>query len=142
MDFYEEVLQRMSSKSRIRALFKEVNVKDVERVLSRVKAILEEKLDQREREAHKREEVKKEIEAFKQIMQTKGLSLSDLGFEASQAQPKKTRELKKYVFQFRDNNGDVTSWSGATTGRIPRDFQQYLKKTNKKRLDCAVEEIE
>ena len=43
MNVYDEVLHRLSSKVRIRSLFKDVHVEDMERVIQRCNEVFEEK---------------------------------------------------------------------------------------------------
>ena len=56
--------------------------------------------------------------------------------------PKRRRNVQKYTFEYQTEAGDTVQWQGATTGRLPRDFQAYLVRTGKKRLQCALEPIE
>ncbi|PJE78086.1 hypothetical protein CI610_02985 [invertebrate metagenome] len=141
MNIYEEVLHRLSSKTRIRSLFKDVHAEDLERMLSRMNDVLEEKKTARSKEESKRLEIQGNIEEIKQIMQDKGVSLSDLGLGEKKKVTRRRRSSQKYTFQYKNEGGESITWHGATTGRLPRDFQTYLDRTGKKRLDCVVEEL-
>lgn len=138
MNVFEEIQQRLSSKTRIRSLFKDVHVEDLERIIARMNDVLSEKQEVRGKEDEKRQAKQESIEAIIQIMSDRGVSLDDLGVLEVDA-PKKRRNIQKYTFEYRTDAGDTIQWEGATTGRLPRDFQAYLNKTDKKRLDCVAE---
>ena len=138
MNVFEEIQHRLSSKTRIRSLFKDVHVEDLERIISRMNDVLTEKQNARDKEDEKRQAKLESIEAIKQIMSDRGVSLDDLGALEVEA-PKKRRNIQKYTFEYQTEAGDTIQWEGATTGRLPRDFQAYLDKTGKKRLDCVAE---
>lgn len=138
MNIFDEVLHRLSSKTRIRHLFKDAHVEDLERILSRMKTVLEEKQENREKEEQQRQVKLQSIEAIKQIMADRGVSMGDLGF-TEEVSSKRRRNIQKYTFQYEKENGDQAQWQGATTGRLPKDFQEYLERTGKKRMDCVIE---
>ncbi|MCW7555505.1 H-NS histone family protein [Endozoicomonas gorgoniicola] len=138
MNVFEEIQHRLSSKTRIRSLFKDVHAEDLERIISRMNDVLAEKLEARDKEDEKRQAKMESIEAIKQIMNDRGVSLDDLGALEVEL-PKKRRNIQKYTFEYQTEAGDTIQWQGATTGRLPRDFQAYLDRTGKKRLDCVAE---
>ena len=140
MNVFEEVLHRLSSKTRIRSLFKDVHVEDLERIISRMNDVLAEKQEVRQKEEEKRQEKLDQIENIKKMMAESGVSMDDLGGLEIDA-PKRRRNVQKYTFEYMTETGDTVQWQGATTGRLPRDFQAYLERTGKKRLECALEEI-
>ena len=138
MNIFDELLHRLSSKTRIRQLFKDVHTQDLERILSRMKDVLEEKQQARDLEEEKRQVKLESIEAIKQIMADRGVSMGDLGL-GEDAAPKRRRNIQKYTFEYETDGGEQALWEGATTGRLPRDFQAYLERTGKKRMDCVIE---
>ena len=138
MNVFEEIQHRLSSKTRIRSLFKDVHAEDLERIISRMSDVLAEKLEARDKEEEQRQAKMESIEAIKQIMNDRGVSLDDLGALELEL-PKKRRNIQKYTFEYQTEAGDTIQWEGATTGRLPRDFQAYLDRTGKKRLDCVAE---
>ncbi|WP_263081247.1 H-NS histone family protein [Endozoicomonas sp. Mp262] len=138
MNIFDEVLHRLSSKTRIRQLFKDAHVSDLERVISRMRSVLEEKQNAREKEEEKRQVKLESIEAIKQIMADRGVSMGDLGL-GEETTSKRRRNIQKYTFQYETETGDQAQWEGATTGRLPREFQSYLERTGKKRMDCVIE---
>ena len=140
MNVFEEVLHRLSSKTRIRSLFKDVHVEDLERIISRMNDVLNEKQEVRQKEEAKRQAKLDQIESIKKMMAENGVSMDDLGGLELDV-PKRRRNVQKYTFEYQTETGDTVQWQGATTGRLPRDFQAYLERTGKKRLECALEEI-
>ena len=140
MNVFEEVLHRLSSKTRIRSLFKDVHVEDLERIISRLNDVLTEKQEVRQKEEARRQEKLDQIENIKKMMVESGVSMDDLGGLEIDAS-KRRRNIQKYTFEYQTETGDTVQWKGATTGRLPRDFQSYLERTGKKRLECALEEI-
>ncbi|MDP0562609.1 MAG: H-NS family nucleoid-associated regulatory protein [Candidatus Endonucleobacter sp. (ex Gigantidas childressi)] len=138
MNIFDELLHRLSSKTRIRQLLKDVKAPELERILSRIKDTLKEKQLARDNEDAHRQLKIQSIEAIKQIMADRGVSMGDLGL-GGESTPRRRRNTQKYTFQYETNTGDSSSWEGATTGRLPRDFQTYLERTGKKRMDCVIE---
>ncbi|MDD7804907.1 MAG: H-NS family nucleoid-associated regulatory protein [Endozoicomonas sp. (ex Botrylloides leachii)] len=138
MNIFDELLERLSSKTRIRQLFKDISSHDLERILSRMKGVLLEKQEERKSEEAKRQVKLESIEAIKQIMADRGVSLGDLGI-IDETTTKRRRNIQKYTFQYEVDNGGSAIWQGATTGRLPSDFQAYLQRTGKKRMDCVIE---
>ena len=139
MNMFEEIMHRLSSKTRIRSLFKDVHLEDLERIIERLQSITEEKRAAHEAEQAKNKEKEESIEQIRQMLEAKGLSLSDLGV-SEEDQPKKRRNVSKYTFEYVTKSGDTVQWYGSTTGRLPKDFQAYLDETGKKRLDCVIGE--
>ena len=141
MNIFDEIQHRLSSKTRIRSLFKDVHVEDLERIIGRMNDVLAEKEEARNEEDEKRKAKQESIEAIKQIMADKGVSVEDLdGLDL--AAPKRRRNVQKFIFEYQTEAGDNIQWHGSTTGRLPKDFQAYLERTGKQRLDCAIAEGE
>ena len=139
MNMFEEIMHRLSSKTRMRGLFKDVHFEDMERIIDRMNSLLDEKRAAYEEDQAKSKEKEESIEQIRKILEEKGLSLSDLG-AAEEAAPKKRRNVSKYTFEYVTKAGDTVQWYGSTTGRLPKDFQAYLDETGKKRLDCVIKQ--
>ncbi len=137
MNMFEEIMHRLSSKTRMRGLFKDVHMEDMDRIVNRMQSLLEEKRDAHEAAQAKDVEKLANIEQIKQMLAEKGLDISDLA-NLDEAQPKKRRNVSKYTFEYVTKSGDTVQWYGSTTGRLPKDFQSYLDETGKKRLDCVI----
>ena len=137
MNIYDEVLYRLSSKVRIRSLFKDMHIEDVERVIQRCSEVLEEKVEEREEKNQRLEQKRKVIEEVRKILDDKGLSVSDLE-ESTDTAPRR-RNVQKFIFEYETLSGDIVHWHGSTTGRLPKEFQEFLTRTGKKRLDCVSE---
>ena len=144
MNIFEEVQHRLSSKTRARQLFKDVHAEDLERIISRLQDVLNEKQEARAKDEEKRKQKLENIEAIRQIMVDRGVSMNDLGLNSLDVEEnptKRRRNVQKYTFEYQNEHGEPVKWEGATTGRLPRDFQAYLERTGKKRLECALEAI-
>ena len=145
MNIFDEVLHRLSSKTRARQLFKDVHAEDLERMIARLQDVLNEKQEARAKDEEKRKQKLENIEAIRQFMVDRGVSINDLGLsslEQDEVAPKRRRNVQKYMFEYQNESGEMLKWEGATTGRLPRDFQTYLERTGKKRLECALEPIQ
>lgn len=139
MNMFEEIMHRLSSKTRMRGLFKDVHFEDMERIIDRMNSLLDEKRAAYEEDQAKSKEKEESIEQIRKILEEKGLSLADLG-AAEETAPKKRRNVSKYTFEYVTKAGDTVQWYGSTTGRLPKDFQAYLDETGKKRLDCVIKQ--
>lgn len=140
MNIFDEIQHRLASKARIRSLFKDVHIEDVERIISRMKSILAEKKEALAADEAKRQAKQENINEVRRLLAERGLSLDDLGAVVEETTPRKRRNVQKLTFQYETNSGDTVTWHGSTTGRLPKDFQTYLDRTGKKRLDCVVED--
>jgi DNA-binding protein H-NS len=137
MNIFDEIYSRLSSKARIRSLFKDVHVEDLEKLIKRLVDISNEKKEMKKKHEEQKLLKQNNIEVIKKIMEEKGVSLNDLGMLDFKDISKKRKKLQKYTFEYETFSGAKTKWTGATTGRLPRDFQDYLDRTGKKRLDCV-----
>ena len=139
MKLFDELHHRLSSKTRIRSLFKEVSVQDLEKILTRLSEVYEEKLQSREKEDQERQRKKDHIAAVQKKMSDLGLTLSDLDdFPENSTNIKRRRTSEKHTFQYENAKGETVHWEGSSTGRLPKAFQEYLEKHNKKRAECIV----
>ena len=108
-----------------------------------MKVLLEEKKAAHEADQVRRKEKAADIEDIYRFMQEKGLSLEDLGtIQEAAPKPRKKRNVQKYTFTYETSTGATAQWHGATTGRIPEEFRNYLKRTGKTRSDCIQESAE
>jgi len=139
MKLLDEIHHRLGSKSRIRSLFKDVTVQELEKMLDRLKGVHQEKLQSRVKEDAKRQKKMKDIAAIQKEMAELGVTISDLdGIGDSGKGPKRRRAVTKHIFQYENAAGKSVQWEGSTTGRLPKDFQEYLEKTKKKRAECII----
>ncbi len=139
MNTFEELLERLSSKTRIRQLFKDTENSELEKILYRMKGVLLEKQKERDLEEKQRQAKNDSIEVIKRIMVDSGVSMGDLNLVGDSLSEKGRRSIQKYIFEYQTANGDTVTWQGATTGRLPQEFQFYLERTGKKRMDCVIE---
>lgn len=142
MNIFEESLAVLKSKTKLRALFRDVHIEDVESVLSRVQAVLEEKTEEARQQAAALQEKQERLQGIVQMMKEHGISLEDLDVLAGKSitrKPRKRRDVQRMTFRYETNGGNQVIWQGSNAGRIPADFAAYLERTGKKRLDCVVE---
>ncbi|MBO9480426.1 MULTISPECIES: H-NS family nucleoid-associated regulatory protein [Gammaproteobacteria] len=139
MKLLDELHHRLGSKSRIRSLFKDVSVQELEKILDRLKGVHKEKLQSRVKEDAKRQKKMKDIVAIHKEMAELGITLSDLdNINDPGKTGKRRRTVTKHTFQYENPAGQTVYWEGSTTGRLPKDFQEYLEKTQKKRAECII----
>ncbi len=140
MNIFDEIQDRLSSKVKMRSLFKDTHTSDLEKVINRMQAILEEKIEAKQRAEEERSEKTTKIAEIKALMAEQGLSLSDFG-SIEEPKPRKKRNTKKFLFRYENEAGDTIEWIGSTVGRTPTSFNEYLKRTGKQRSDCIIKEI-
>ena len=139
MKLLDELHHRLGSKSRIRSLFKDVSIQELEKILDRLKGVHKEKLQSRVKEDAKRQKKMKDIVAIHKEMAELGITLSDLDNINDPGKTGKRRgTVAKHTFQYENPAGQTVHWEGSTTGRLPKDFQEYLEKTQKKRAECII----
>ncbi len=138
MNVFDEIMHRLSSKTRIRSLFKDIHVEDLERIVGRLSDVLDEKKINVAEEEEKLRAKQNSIDAIRRMMEEKGVSLEDFGQQSSGE--KKKRNIKRYLFEYSDLDGGKYRWEGSLTGRAPKIFQEYLHRTSRERLDCIIEE--
>ena len=139
MKLLDEIHHRLGSKSRIRSLFKDISVHELEKMLDRLRDVHKEKLQSRVKEDARRQKKLDDIAAIQKEMAELGVTLSDLdSIGDSGKSTKRRRAVTKHIFQYENAAGETVQWEGSTTGRLPKDFQEYLEKTKKKRAECVV----
>ncbi len=138
MNVFDEIMHRLSSKTRIRSLFKDVHVEDLDRIVQRLSDVLEEKQKAISLEKEKLEAKKSNIDVIRKMMAERGVSLEDFGQLAHDE--KKKRNIKRYLFEYFDERQTPHRWEGSLTGRAPKIFQEYLQRTGRERHDCIIEE--
>ncbi len=143
MNIFDEALSVLKSKVQVRKLFHDMHAEDLQRVISRIEAIYEEKLmtqiEQEEEQARKKEALDEMVKQMKSL----GLSLNDIKglVDEKNTDGRKGKVRQRYRFRYENASGDAVDWEGATTGRIPADFTEYLVRTGKDRKACIVSEL-
>ena len=142
MNIFEESLSVLKSKVQLRKLFQDMHVEDIQRVISRIESIYEEKLDAQKEVEQEQQRKREAIEAVLKEMQDKGLDIGDLAVVGKGTESnRKGKTRQRYQFEYQTEDGTTVTWEGATTGRIPAEFTAYLKRTGKERKDCIVTEL-
>lgn len=141
MNIFEESLAVLKSKTKLRHLFRNEHVEDVEKTLARVQAVLEEKKEEIAQQAEALQAKQEHLQTIALLMKEHDISLEDLS-EITAGKPKKTRkrrDVQRMNFRYKTEDGHEVIWEGSNAGRVPTDFAAYLERTGKKRLDCVVE---
>ena len=143
MNIFDEALSVLKSKVQIRKLFQDMHAEDMQRVIGRIEAIYEEKLitqmEAEEERARKREAVESVLKQMEEL----GLSATDIsGLVSNETSGRRSsKPRQRFVFTYENAQGEAMNWEGATTGRIPSDFSDYLTRTGKERKDCIISEL-
>lgn len=141
MNIFEEALDILKSKVQLRKLFQDMHAEDLQRVINRIESIYEEKLlvqmEAEEELIRKREAV----DAILNQMKDMGVKPSDIEAIVGNIPTRKHKPRQRFVFSYESQTGNPVSWEGATTGRIPSGFSDYLKRTGKDRKDCITSEL-
>ena len=142
MNIFDEALNVLKSKVQIRKLFQDMHAEDMQRVISRIETIYDEKLmaqmEAEEEQARKRDAV----ESVLKQMQELGLSADDIsGVNGGEPVRRTTKPRQRFVFSYENAQGEAVNWEGATTGRIPAEFSDYLTRTGKERKECIISEL-
>ncbi len=138
MNIFDEILNRLSSKTRTRALFNDVHIEDMEKIIRRMQKIVEEKKQARSADRKERKSRQSMIRNIQNTLKEHGLSLDDLNELNVESDKRASRKM--HTFEYTTLSGDTVFWYGYEAGRLPKPFQQYLSRTGKKRMDCIVSE--
>lgn len=129
-DFLKVLLRKNS----LRKQCQELSVSELEKVISDLTVIAEDKRAEEEALQAAEQEKAAKIEAIRQSMQDAGVDLNDLmGLIGETASTPKKKVQPKY--RVTDDNGEVHEWSGR--GRTPLAFQAYFDKGFTKE-DCLI----
>jgi len=129
-DFLKVLLRKNS----LRKQCQELSVSELEKVISDLTVIAEDKRAEEEALQAAEQEKAAKIEAIRQSMQDAGVDLNDLmGLIGEEASVPKKKVQPKYRIE--DDNGEVHEWSGR--GRTPLAFQAYFDKGFTKE-DCLI----
>ena len=134
----DEIMHCLSSKTRIRSVVKDLSSVELEKMIGLMGAILDEKKEKVKADAVQKKAKQSSIDAINKLINEKGLSLDDFGV----GHTKKSRNIQRYNFEYSTLSGDRVEWMGALTGRVPKEFQQYLQRTGKKRADCIISSVD
>ncbi len=143
MNIFDEALTALKSKVQVRKLFHDTHAEDLQRVISRVTAIYEEKAAAQEEVERQKARKKEALEAVTKQMKKLGLSAADVKalMEDKGNDGRKGKTRQRYLFRYVTENGSSVDWEGATTGRVPADFTAYLERTGKDRKSCIVKKL-
>lgn len=126
-----DFVKLLTRKNSLRKQCQTLSADDIEKAISDLTEILEEKREQEEAAKAVEQERLDKIDAVKQMMLDAGISMTDL--EGMIDAPVKKKVEPKY--QVTDDNGELHQWSGR--GRTPAAFQAYFDKGFSKE-DCLI----
>lgn len=148
----ESAMDILKNKATIRRFVKSMDLKtdDLERIAQRILDIQEEISAEEEARLEAEKEKEEKLKKIREEMKAAGLDPEDLIHSPSVRAAKrgrgpsplagKKRENPKYIFEYEDANGEKKQLKAGIIGRVPADFSEYLKRTQKTRKDCIVEE--
>ncbi|WP_151669615.1 H-NS family nucleoid-associated regulatory protein [Nitrincola schmidtii] len=116
-----EFAKTLLRKNSLRKQCQELSVADIEKVLTDLSDILEERREEEARLAAEESKRVEKIEQIRQAMKEAGLDISDLS-DLAEVAPKKTVKAKYYIV---DDQGQRHEWSGR--GRTPVVFAEYMQ---------------
>lgn len=116
-----EFAKTLLRKNSLRKQCQELSVADIEKVLTDLNDILEERREEEARLAAEESKRIEKIEQIRQAMKEAGLDISDLS-DLAEVAPKKTVKAKYYIV---DDQGQRHEWSGR--GRTPVVFADYMQ---------------
>lgn len=113
-----EIIKTLTNIRSLRALAREVDFSVLEDMLAKLSGVVEELRESAEAEKTANAERLAKLEAYKKMLAEDGISLDDL-MSAQVAQPKakKTRAPKPPKYEYRDDTGNMKTWTGQ--GRMP-----------------------
>lgn len=122
-----ETIDNLKKKTALRAMVKNANAADIEKIISHLQAILEERA---EAEAQRQAELAAKKEAIDRIiaaMKEADIDINDLSSDAPSSTETTTRSAApKYAIT--DSAGVRHEWSGR--GRTPKVFDEYMRTYN------------
>lgn len=128
-----DFIKVLTRKNSLRKQCQELSVADLEKVITDLTAITEDKKAEEAAIAAAEKAKADKIDAIRQSMLEAGLELSDLMAMVPETAKPKKKVAPKY--RVTDDNGEVHEWSGR--GRTPLPFQAYFDKGFTKD-DCLI----
>jgi len=119
-----DFIKCLTRKNSLRKQCLELGVAELEKVVSDLGEIIEEKRAEEAEKARIEAAKAEAIKAIRQQMQEAGIDLEEL-VEQVDTSPRKSVKAK---YQIEDENGEKHYWSGR--GRTPVIFAEYMKKHN------------
>ncbi|MGL5237784.1 MAG: H-NS family nucleoid-associated regulatory protein [Plesiomonas shigelloides] len=122
-----EIIKTLTNIRSLRALAREVDFSVLEEMLTKLSSVVEERRESAEAEKAANAERLAKLEAYKKMLAEDGISLDDLVsvHTVQPASAKKTRAPKPPKYEYRDDNGDVKTWTGQ--GRMPAPIAKAVE---------------
>lgn len=128
-----DFLKILTRKNSLRKQCQDLSVSELEKVISDLTVIVEDRRAEEEALAAAEQEKTAKIEAIRQSMQDAGVDINDLMALVGETTAPKKKVSPKY--RITDDEGNVHEWSGR--GRTPLAFQAYFDKGFTKD-DCLI----
>lgn len=119
-----DFIKSLTRKNSLRKQCQELGVAELEKVMSDLGDIIEEKREEEAEKARVEAAKAEAIKAIRQQMQEAGIDLDEL-VDQVDSSPRKSVKAK---YQIEDENGEKHYWSGR--GRTPVIFAEYMEKHN------------
>jgi len=126
-----DFLKTLTRKNSLRKQCAELSVEEIEKVLTDLQEIADDKRAEEEAAEAARQAREEKIDVIRQTMKDAGIDLEDL-LGAIDVAPKKKVQPK---YRITDDEGVTHEWSGR--GRTPVAFQKFFDKGNTKE-DCLI----
>lgn len=125
-----ELTKVLTNLRSLRAALKELTLEHAETVLEKLQTLVEEKRAAEAELLKADAERRAKVEKYKELIEKEGFTADDFAalFNTSvkAKKPRKQREPRPAQYQYKDEQGNVKTWTGQ--GRTPRAIQAALAK--------------
>ena len=125
MNEFTRVLRNLRT---LRNLTRELTISQLESAVEKLQEIIKEKYETGEQHQREVQERKDRIKKYKELLKQDGITAADLAeILGDTKQPKKVKQkrpARPAKYQYKDENGQVKTWTGQ--GRTPKAIQVQL----------------
>ena len=125
MNEFTRVLRNLRT---LRNFTRELTIPQLESAVEKLQEIIKEKYETAEQHQREVQERKDRIKKYKELLKQDGITAADLaeifGDEKQSKKVKQTRPSRPAKYQYKDENGQVKTWTGQ--GRTPKAIQVQL----------------
>lgn len=125
MNEFTRVLRNLRT---LRNLTRELTISQLESAVEKLQEIIKEKYETAEQHQREVQERKDRIKKYKELLKQDGITAADLAeILGDTKQPKKVKQkrpARPAKYQYKDENGQVKTWTGQ--GRTPKAIQVQL----------------
>ncbi|MDA1379127.1 H-NS family nucleoid-associated regulatory protein [Plesiomonas shigelloides subsp. oncorhynchi] len=121
-----EIIKTLTNIRSLRVFAREVDFAMLDEMLTKLTTVVEERRESVEAEKAANAEKAAKLEAYKKMLAEDGISLDDLlSTEVAQPKAKKTRQPRAPKYEYRDDNGNMKTWTGQ--GRMPAPIAKAVE---------------